>query len=109
MEIKKTENLNVTLSKNANAGVYVHGWGEMVDFDFSDLGVGDLQHNVEIKMPLELARILAEELVSDIAAYDKSQADKKAEEAAEEAEQTAEEAAEEAERIADEAGVSDIL
>ncbi len=107
MEIKKTENLSVTLSKNANAGVYVHGWGETVDFDFADLGVGDLQHNVEVKMPLALARELAEELVSDIAAYDKSQADKKAEEAAEK--MTAEELAEEAERIADEAGVSDIL
>ena len=91
MEIKKTENLNVTLSKNANAGVYVHGWGEMVDFDFTDLGVADLQHNVEIKMPLELARILSEELVSDIAAYDKSQAEKKAEAEAEEAEKVAEE------------------
>jgi len=91
MEIKKTENLNVTLSKSANAGVYVHGWGEMVDFDFSDTGIGDLQHNVEIKMPLELARILSEELVSDIAAYDKSQADKKAEAEAEEAEKFAEE------------------
>ena len=91
MEIKKTENLNVTLSENANAGIYVHGWGEMVDFDFADLGVGDLQHNVEIKMPLELARELAEELVNDIAAYDKSQADKKAEAEAEEAEKLAEE------------------
>jgi len=91
MEIKKTENLNITLSKSANAGVYVHGWGEMVDFDFTDLGVGDLQHNVEIKMPLELARELAEELVNDIAAYDKSQADKKAEAEAEEAEKLAEE------------------
>ena len=91
MEIKKTENLNVTLSKNANAGVYVHGWGEMVDFDFTDTGIGDLQHNVEVKMPLELARILADELVSDIAAYDKSQAEKKAEAEAEEAEKLAEE------------------
>ena len=98
MEIKKTENLNVTLSKNANAGIYVHGWGEMVDFDFADLGVGDLQHNVEIKMPLELARTLAEELVSDIAAYDKSQAEKKAEVEAEEAE-----------KIAAEQGVEDLL
>ena len=96
MEIKKTENLNVTLSENANAGVYVHGWGETVDFDFADLGVGDLQHNVEIKMPLELARELAEELVNDIAAYDKSQADKKAE-------------ADEAEKIAAEQGVEDLL
>ena len=91
MEIKKTENLNVTLSKNANAGVYVHGWGEMVDFDFSDLGIGDLQHNVEIKMPLELARILADELVADIAAYDKQEANKKAEAEAEAAEGEAEE------------------
>jgi len=91
MEIKKTENLNVTLSKNANAGIYVHGWGEMVDFDFTDTGIGDLQHNVEVKMPLELARILSEELVSDIAAYDKSQAEKKAEAEAEEAEKVAEE------------------
>ncbi len=91
MEIKKTENLNVTLSKNANAGIYVHGWGEMVDFDFTDTGIGDLQHNVEVKMPLELARILSEELVSDIAAYDKSQAEKKAEAEAEEAEKLAEE------------------
>ena len=91
MEIKKTENLNVTLSKSANAGVYVHGWGEMVDFDFADTGFGELQHNVEIKMPLELARILSEELVSDIDAYAKSQADKKAEAEAEEAEKFAEE------------------
>ena len=91
MEIKKTENLNVTLSKNANGGIYVHGWGEMVDFDFTDTGIGDLQHNVEVKMPLELARILSEELVSDIAAYDKSQAEKKAEAEAEEAEKLAEE------------------
>ena len=91
MEIKKTENLNVTLSKNANAGVYVHGWGEMVDFDFTDTGSEDVQHNVEVKMPLELARILSEELVSDIAAYDKSQAEKKAEAEAEEAEKVAEE------------------
>ena len=91
MEIKKTENLNVTLCNTANAGVYVHGWGEMVDFDFADTGVGDLQHNVEIKMPLALARELAEELVNDIAAYDKSQADKKADAEAEEAEKFAEE------------------
>jgi ribosomal protein L9 len=42
-------------------------------------------------MPLELARILSEELVSDIAAYDKSQAEKKAEAEAEEAEKLAEE------------------
>ena len=101
MLMKKTENLSVTLSKKANAGIYVQGWGEMVDFDFTDTDDNGVTHNVEVKVPLELARTLAEELTSDLAAYDKSQTDKKAEEA--------EEAENEAEKIAEEAGVSDIL
>jgi uncharacterized protein involved in type VI secretion and phage assembly len=91
MEIKQTENLNVELSKFATASTYVHGWGETVDFDFTDTGSDGVQHNVEVKVPLELARNLAEELVNDIAAYDKTQAEKKAEAEAEEAEKVAEE------------------
>ena len=98
MEIKKTENLNVTLSKKANAGIYVQGWGEMVDFDFTDTDDNGVTHNVEVKVPLELARSLAEELTTDLASYDKSQEEKKAEAEAEEAE-----------KIAAEQGVEDLL
>ena len=91
MEIKKTENLNVTLSNAATGSTYVHSYGKQVDFDFCDTGSDGVQHNVEIKMPLALARELAEELVNDIAAYDKTQAEQKAEAEAEEAEKLAEE------------------
>ena len=83
MEIKKTENLNVTLSNLATGSTYVHGYGKQVDFDFCDTGSDGVQHNVEIKIPLAMARELAEELVNDIAAYDEKQAEQKREDEAE--------------------------
>jgi hypothetical protein len=97
MEIKKTENMNVTLSNLATGSTYVHSYGKQVDFDFCDTGSDGVQHNVEIKIPLALARELAEELVNDIAAYDEKQA-----------EQKREDEAEEAERVAEELGVEDV-
>ncbi len=101
MEIKKTENLNVELSKSGTVSTYVHSWADRVDLDFADTGTDGVQRNVEVKIPLELARELAKELVADIAAHDAKQAEK-------EAEAAAEEEAAEAERVSEELGVEDI-
>ena len=79
MEIKKSESLNVELSKNTSASVYVHGWGSQVDLDFSDHDMNGTQHNVEVKIPLDLARELAESLVKGLADFDEKQAEKAAE------------------------------
>jgi hypothetical protein len=90
MKIKKTENLNVELSKEASSSTYVHSYGKQVDLDFCDTGDG-VQHNIEVKIPLALARELLAELADDIATYDRKQAEQKAEDEAEEAEKVAEE------------------
>ena len=91
MKIEKKEKLEVELSKVANCSVYVHTYAETVDFDFSDTDFHGVRHDVEINMPLALARTVADELAAGIASYDQKQAEKAAEVEAAEAEKAAEE------------------
>ena len=102
MEIKKSETIKAEVSKDTRTSVYVCRWNDSVQFEIGDYDSNGVWHELELTMPLAVARSISKELVEDIATYDV----KKVEEAAEDA---AEKAAEEAERIALEADRLDLL
>ena len=79
MRIQKTEKHQIELSKEAGSTVYVQSWGKMVDLDFTDTDKDGVRHELEIKMSVDQARNVVEELVKDLAAYDKRLAEEAAE------------------------------
>ena len=93
MEIKKSETIKADLSKDTRTGVYVCRWNDSAQLEIGDYGSNGIWHELELTMPLSVARSLSEELVEDIAEYDR----KVAEEAAKEAEEALLEASEEGE------------
>ena len=92
MEMNRKEVLNVSLSKSAEGSVYCNNYSGNLDFDFVDFDTSGIRHEIELKMPLELARTMLSSLTEALAAFDKRQAEKAAEKKAE-AEAAAEAAA----------------
>ena len=91
MEMNRKEVLNVSLSKSAESSVYCNNYSGNLDLDFVDFDTAGIRHEIELKMPLELARTTLSDLTEALAAFDKRQAEKKAEAEAAEAEKIAEE------------------
>ena len=105
MEIERSETLELKLSPAAHGSVFVHSYSDRVDLDFNDVNAENgVSHQIEVKLPIALARKLAEELVNDLAEYD----EKKAKAAAEKAVVKAAEEQERAEKIAEELGVEEL-
>jgi len=109
MEMTRKEVLTVGLSKSAEGSVYCNNYSGNLDLDFVDFDTAGIRHEVELKLPLELARNMLSDLTEALAAFDKRQAEKEAEKKAE-AEAEAAEAAvlEAAEEIAEELGVEEL-
>ena len=83
MEMNRKEVLNVSLSKSAEGSVYCNNYSGNLDLDFVDHATDGTRHEVEVKLPLELARTMLSDLTEALAAFDKRQAEKKAEAEAE--------------------------
>ena len=83
MEMNRKEVLNVSLSKSAEGSVYCNNYSGNLDFDFVDFDTSGIRHEIELKMPLELARTMLSGLTEALAAFDKRQAEKAAEKKAE--------------------------
>ena len=83
MEMNRKEVLNVSLSKSAEGSVYCNNYSGNLDFDFVDFDTSGIRHEIELKMPLELARTMLSSLTEALAAFDKRQAEKAAEKKAE--------------------------
>ena len=83
MEMNRKEVLNVSLSKSAEGSVYCNNYSGNLDLDFVDFDTSGIRHEIELKMPLELARTMLSNLTEALAAFDKRQAEKAAEKKAE--------------------------
>jgi len=85
MEVERSERLELKLSPAAHGSVFVHSYSDRVDLDFNDVNAENgVSHQIEVKLPIALARKLAEELANDLAEYDAKVAEKAAEKLAEE-------------------------
>jgi len=85
MEVQRSERLELNLSPAAHGSVFVHSYSDRVDLDFNDVNAENgVSHQIEVKLPIALARKLAEELANDLAEYDAKVAEKAAEKLAEE-------------------------
>ena len=93
MEIKRSGKTVVELTKASDMSVYLHSWGAKVDLDFSETDAEGVRQEIEISVPLESARLIAEELKAMIAKHDEKEAAKKAEAEAEAAAEAEAEAA----------------
>ena len=90
MEVERSERLELKLSPVAHGTVFVHSYSDRVDLDFNDVNAENgVSHQIEIKLPMALARKLSEELANDLAEYDAKVAEKAAEKAAEQTESEA--------------------
>jgi hypothetical protein len=90
MEVERSERLELKLSPAAHGSVFVHSYSDRVDLDFNDVNAENgVSHQIEIKLPMALARKLSEELANDLAEYDAKVAEKAAEKAAEQTESEA--------------------
>ena len=56
MEMNRKEVLNVSLSKSAESSVYCNNYSRNLDLDFVDFDTAGIRHEIELKMPLELAK-----------------------------------------------------
>ena len=83
MEMTRKEVLTVGLSKSAEGSVYCNNYSGNLDLDFLDFDTAGIRHEVELKLPLELARNMLSDLTEALAAFDKRQAEKNAEKKAE--------------------------
>ena len=83
MEMTRKEVLNVSLSKSAEGSVYCNNYSGNLDLDFVDFDTAGIRHEIEVKMPLELARTMLSDLTEALTAFDKRQAEKDAEKKAE--------------------------
>ena len=85
MEVERSERLELKLSPIATGCVFVHSYSDRVDLDFSDVNAENgVSHQIEVKLPIALARKLSEELANDLAEYDAKMAEKAAEKELEE-------------------------
>tara|TARA_R110000824_G_scaffold183275_4_gene364291 strand:- start:358 stop:627 length:270 start_codon:yes stop_codon:yes gene_type:complete len=85
MEVERSERLELKLSPVATGCVFVHSYSDRVDLDFSDVNAENgVSHQIEVKLPIALARKLSEELANDLAEYDAKVAEKAAEKELEE-------------------------
>ena len=85
MEVERSERLELKLSPAAHGSVFVHSYSDRVDLDFNDVNAENgVSHQIEVKLPIALARKLSEELANDLAEYDAKVAEKAAEKLAEE-------------------------
>ena len=90
MEVERSERLELKLSPAATGCVFVHSYSDRVDLDFNDVNAENgVSHQIEVKLPMALARKLSEELANDLAEYDAKVAEKAAEKAAEQTESEA--------------------
>ena len=67
MEVERSERLELKLSPAAHGSVFVHSYSDRVDLDFNDVNTENgVSHQIEIKLPMALARKLAEELAEEL-------------------------------------------
>ncbi len=79
MKIQKTEKLSLDYGNEAYINTYVSSWSGNVELKFNDYASDNSEHHLAINLPLEKARALAKELITDLDNYDKEQANKAAE------------------------------
>ena len=65
-----THQREIELGKEAKASVYISDYSEAVQITLRDKDEREETHVIEIEIPLELARKLICELVTDLANYD---------------------------------------
>ena len=70
MEIKRTETIKASAGKDAHTSVYVCTWNEKAQIEVGDFDANGVWHELEMTIPLAVARVLSDELVEDIAEYD---------------------------------------
>jgi len=87
MEIKRTETIKASVGKDAHTSVYVCTWNEKAQMEVGDFDDNGVWHELEMTMPLAVARVLSVELVEDIAEYDAKKEKEEMEAAAEAAEE----------------------
>jgi len=87
MEIKRTETIKASVGKDAHTSVYVCTWNEKAQIEVGDFDDNGVWHELEMTMPLAVARVLSVELVEDIAEYDAKKEKEEMEAAAEAAEE----------------------
>ena len=79
MKIQKTEKLSLDYGNEAYINTYVSSWSGNVELKFNDYASDNSEHHLVINLPLDKARALAKELMTDLDNYDKEQANKAAE------------------------------
>ena len=89
MEIKRTETIKASVGKDAHTSVYVCTWNEKAQIEVGDFDANGVWHELEMTIPLAVARVLSDELVEDIAEYDAKKEKEEMEAAAEAAEAAA--------------------
>ena len=75
-----THQQEIELSAEARTSVYISDYNDAVQITFRDKDKRDETHVIELEIPLNIARSLICELVTDLAEYDERKA-KEAEEA----------------------------
>jgi hypothetical protein len=85
MEISKSEDLGVEVSKLTTVSTYVSSWhGSQGSITLKDTNAETgVRHELQIKFPLDVLRQLSMELVTTLEDYDTEQAEKAAEKAKE--------------------------
>jgi|TARA_R110000824_G_scaffold355249_1_gene542399 hypothetical protein len=96
MEIERTNATVMKFTGGVYSNCYVSSYAKSVEIDFSESDSDGVGQKIELHMPIEKARSLAEELVQDLESYDKQVAEQKAELEAERLEAEAQAEAEEA-------------
>ena len=87
MEIKRTEAIKASAGKDAHTSVYVCTWNEKAQIEVGDFDANGVWHELEMTIPLAVARVLSDELVEDIAEYDAKKEKERLEAEAEAAEE----------------------
>ena len=87
MEIKRTETIKASAGKDAHTSVYVCTWNEKAQIEVGDFDANGVWHELEMTIPLAVARVLSDELVEDIAEYDAKKEKERLEAEAEAAEE----------------------
>jgi hypothetical protein len=80
MKVSKSHKTAVTFTESLYSNCYITSWGnQSVELTFMDETTDGTEHKFEFSMPLAKARLLAKELVEDIANFDEEQAKRLAE------------------------------
>ena len=85
MEISKSQDLGIEVSKLTTVSTYVSSWhGSQGSITLKDTNAETgVRHELQIKFPLDVLRQLSMELVTTLEDYDTEQAEKAAEKAKE--------------------------